>query len=102
MEYFIYEIFKKFMCIIVAWGRLCSHNLSFWLQKINIKNFYFSWWENKEKSDHFARTENKKHLKEIEKLIIKYQPTMLIVEHDVRFIKEIATKVIKITTWQNK
>ncbi|MDE7058821.1 MAG: ATP-binding cassette domain-containing protein, partial [Lachnospiraceae bacterium] len=32
---------------------------------------------------------------QIEKLLLKYQPTMLVVEHDVRFMKEIATKVVK-------
>lgn len=31
---------------------------------------------------------------QIEKLILKYQPTMLIVEHDVKFQEKIATKVI--------
>lgn len=31
---------------------------------------------------------------QIEKLILSYQPTMLIVEHDVRFREKIATKVI--------
>ena len=31
---------------------------------------------------------------QIEKLLLKYQPTMLIVEHDVKFQEKIATKVI--------
>lgn len=31
---------------------------------------------------------------QIEKVILAYQPTMLLVEHDVRFREEIATKVI--------
>lgn len=33
---------------------------------------------------------------QIEKLILKYQPTMLFVEHDVTFRKKIATKVIQL------
>lgn len=33
---------------------------------------------------------------QIEKLILEYQPTMLIVEHDVRFQDEIATRVAKL------
>ena len=33
---------------------------------------------------------------QIEKLILKYQPTMLIVEHDVKFQEKIATKVISL------
>lgn len=32
---------------------------------------------------------------QIEKLILEYQPTMLIVEHDVRFREKIATKVVE-------
>lgn len=32
---------------------------------------------------------------QIEDLILRYQPTMLIVEHDVRFQEKIATKVVK-------
>ena len=32
---------------------------------------------------------------QIEKLILKYQPTMLLVEHDVRFQEKIATNVIR-------
>ncbi len=34
---------------------------------------------------------------QIEKLILKYEPTMLLVEHDVRFQEKIATEVVKIT-----
>ena len=34
---------------------------------------------------------------QIEKLILRYEPTMLIVEHDVRFQEKVATDVIKIT-----
>ena len=38
-------------------------------QSIEVQSGNFSsWWENKEKKDSFARAENKKHLKEIEKL----------------------------------
>ena len=33
---------------------------------------------------------------QIEKLILKYQPTMLLVEHDVRFQEKIATNVIRL------
>ena len=33
---------------------------------------------------------------QIEKLILKYQPTILFVEHDVRFREKIATKVIEL------
>lgn len=33
---------------------------------------------------------------QIEKLILKYEPTMLLVEHDIRFQEKIGTKVIKI------
>jgi lincosamide and streptogramin A transport system ATP-binding/permease protein len=31
---------------------------------------------------------------QIEKLIENYEPTMLIVEHDVRFTEKLATKII--------
>ena len=34
---------------------------------------------------------------QIEKLILAYRPTMLLVEHDVRFREKIATNVIRIT-----
>ena len=34
---------------------------------------------------------------QIEKLILKYKPTMLLVEHDVRFQEKVATNVIRIT-----
>jgi len=34
---------------------------------------------------------------QIEKLILRYEPTMLIVEHDVRFQEKVATDVIRIT-----
>ena len=33
---------------------------------------------------------------QIEKLILQYQPTMLLVEHDVAFRKRIATEVIEL------
>ena len=33
---------------------------------------------------------------QIEKLIAQFQPTMLIVEHDVRFAKKLATKVVEL------
>ena len=32
---------------------------------------------------------------QIEKLLLEYEPTMLIVEHDVRFREQIATKIIE-------
>ena len=34
---------------------------------------------------------------QIEKLILAYRPTMLLVEHDVRFREKIATNVVRIT-----
>ena len=34
---------------------------------------------------------------QIEKLILSYRPTMLLVEHDVRFREKIATNVVRIT-----
>ena len=33
---------------------------------------------------------------QIEKLILKYEPTMLLVEHDVRFQEKVATEIIRI------
>jgi len=33
---------------------------------------------------------------QIEKLIMQYKPTMLIVEHDIRFQEKVATEVIEI------
>ena len=33
---------------------------------------------------------------QIEKLILSYKPTMLVVEHDVRFCEKIATKIIEL------
>lgn len=33
---------------------------------------------------------------QIENVLLKYQPTMLVVEHDVRFVETIATKVVKL------
>ena len=33
---------------------------------------------------------------QIEKLLLEYQPTMLLVEHDVRFREKIATKLIEL------
>lgn len=33
---------------------------------------------------------------QIEKLLLEYQPTMLFVEHDVRFCEKVATKIIKL------
>lgn len=35
---------------------------------------------------------------QIEKLLLKYQPTMLFVEHDVRFREKVATKTIELST----
>ena len=34
---------------------------------------------------------------QLEKMILSYKPTMLIVDHDVRFRERIATKVIEMT-----
>ena len=34
---------------------------------------------------------------QIEKLILRFEPTMLLVEHDVRFQEKVATKVIRIS-----
>ena len=33
---------------------------------------------------------------QIEKLLIKYKPTMLLVEHDVRFQENVATEILQI------
>ena len=33
-------------------------------------------------------------LRQLENLILKYQPTMLVVDHDVRFREKIATKTV--------
>ena len=33
---------------------------------------------------------------QIEKLILDYRPTMLLVEHDVRFQKKVATNIVRI------
>ncbi|MCR5735907.1 MAG: ABC-F type ribosomal protection protein [Lachnospiraceae bacterium] len=48
---------------------VCDHVLVLNRQSIEVQTGNFSsWWENKEKNDAFARAENEKHLKEIEKL----------------------------------
>lgn len=39
---------------------------------------------------------------QIENLILRYRPTMLIVEHDVRFQEKIATRVVKMNNQQNR
>ena len=33
---------------------------------------------------------------QIEKLILEYKPTMLLVEHDVRFQEKVATRIVKL------
>ena len=33
---------------------------------------------------------------QIEELILKYQPTMLLVDHDLRFREKIATRIVKL------
>jgi len=33
---------------------------------------------------------------QLEKLILQYQPTMLLVEHDIRFCEKVATKVVEL------
>jgi lincosamide and streptogramin A transport system ATP-binding/permease protein len=33
---------------------------------------------------------------QLEKLILQYQPTMLFVEHDIRFCEKVATKVVEL------
>ena len=33
---------------------------------------------------------------QIEKVLLQYQPTMLFVEHDIKFLNKIATKVVKL------
>ena len=33
---------------------------------------------------------------QIEDLILKFKPTMLLVEHDIRFQKKVATRVVKV------
>ena len=46
-----------------------DHVLVFNRSTIEVQNGNFTtWWENKEKADNFARMENEKHLKEIDKL----------------------------------
>ncbi len=48
---------------------LCDHVLVLNRQSVEVQQGNFtSWWENKEKNDAFARSENEKHLKEIGKL----------------------------------
>ena len=48
---------------------VCDHVLVMNRRTIEVQSGNFSsWWENKEKSDAFAKTENEKHLKEIGKL----------------------------------
>lgn len=39
---------------------------------------------------------------QIEKLLLEYQPTMLVVEHDVMFRKKIATKTINLKTYRRE
>jgi len=62
--------------ILIAASLLTSAHLYIWDEPLNY-------------IDIFSRMQ-------IEKLILAYQPTMLIVEHDVRFREQIATKVIEI------
>ena len=61
--------------ILIAASLLTSAHLYIWDEPLNY-------------IDVFSRMQ-------IEKLILTYQPTMLIVEHDVRFREQIATKVIE-------
>ena len=73
------EIVKKYLSgkkgfILVSHDRdlldaVCDHVLVMNRKTIEVQAGNFStWWENKEKSDAFARSENEKHLKEIGKL----------------------------------
>ena len=73
------EIIKKYLnskkgFILVSHDRdlldaVCDHVLVLNRQSVEVQNGNFSsWWDNKEKSDAFAKAENEKHLKEIGKL----------------------------------
>ena len=73
------EIVKEYLAkkkgfILVSHDRdlldaVCNHVLVLNRNTIEVQAGNFSsWWENKEKADSFARAENEKHLKEIEKL----------------------------------
>ena len=73
------EIVKKYLSskkgfILVSHDRdlldaVCDHMLVLNRQTVEVQTGNFtSWWENKERSDSFARAENEKHLKEIGKL----------------------------------
>ena len=73
------EIVKKYLSskkgfILVSHDRdlldaVCDHMLVLNRQTVEVQTGNFtSWWENKERSDSFAKAENEKHLKEIGKL----------------------------------
>lgn len=62
--------------VLIAASLLESAHLYLWDEPLNY-------------IDIFSRTQ-------IEKLILKYQPTMLVVEHDVRFREKIATKTVEL------
>ncbi len=62
--------------VLIAASLLTSAHLYIWDEPLNY-------------IDVFSRIQ-------IEKLILKYQPTMLIVEHDVKFCDKIASRVIKL------
>ena len=61
--------------VLIAASLLTSAHLYIWDEPLNY-------------IDVFSRMQ-------IEKLLLKYQPTMLIVDHDVRFRKKIATRVVE-------
>ena len=99
------EIVKKYLSskkgfILVSHDRdlldaCIDHCLVLNRSTIEVQNGNFStWWENKQRKDQFALSENEKH--QIEKLLLTYQPTMLFVEHDVKFCEKIATRRIEL------
>ena len=61
--------------VLIAASLLTSAHLYIWDEPLNY-------------IDVFSRMQ-------IEKLLLKYQPTMLIVDHDVRFREKIATRVVE-------
>ena len=68
-----------------------------------VSGAFSSWWENKARKDAFEQTKNDRLRGEIrrleqsaEELLSSYRPTMLFVEHDGAFRRNIATRVIQL------
>lgn len=68
-----------------------------------VSGAFSSWWENKARKDAFEQTKNDRLRGEIrrleqsaEELLLSYRPTMLFVEHDGAFRRNIATRVIQL------